>query len=173
MLKSTQATLSIYIFTFAFILSCSSSSNNYYVDKGLSFKIPDGFKIKEAIPYKNGVTYISICPKEKNVPGVYLVIWTNDSLNLDSELDRYVNELNNGYVRNDLAAPAFTEKTTTHFASYSARYTFLDPNVSPIGGHHYWAFHIRNKTVIFSLTYDNGHFSDFTESFNIIEKSIK
>jgi len=122
--------------------------------------------------YKNGVTYLSVESTRESDNKIFIFTWVNDSVNLDDEILRYVNELKREYEYNKLEEPVFRDITTTDFGKYTSRQTSLISSKDSLEGCQFWAIYSKNKTVIISFTYENIRSNEIVGDLEQIKRTF-
>jgi hypothetical protein len=129
------------------LLSFAAPGGGRFDKGGVSFTIPDGWKITEEENIEGKGYYLS-CEKEgENSSGLVTVTWVNDSMDLESTAESYGEEIKKNYILKQ-ADPSFKPLLLTSFNGMAA--TKIDYAVTlmnvPHEGHIY-SFYGNGKTI--------------------------
>lgn len=158
---------------FSLTISSCDFGRRHYRNDGISFQLPEGFRIVEDSFFESGTHYVSIEPKRKKEHGVILLTWEQDSVDLYKYLDIYLNSVLKEYKSEEMESPIFSEIDSSSFAGHDAIFTFSDTNTEPIGGHRYWTFHCYYTTVMITVVFQEIQYKEIESSLKTIENSFK
>ena len=163
----------VFISIVVLLLASCVFGNRYYEEDGISFQIPEGFRVTESTKLDNGNFFLSIEPKRKNEDGIILFAWEQDSVDLYSNLKHYLKYLEDGYNEEDMAIPIFDRIDTVTFAGREALVAINETGIGSSGGNRYWTFNCYYTTVLVSVAYDEIKYEEIEKSLQVVEKSFK
>jgi len=131
---------------FLFLITLPATAQSF--DKqGVSFTVPDGWKITEEEDL-NGKGYYLSCEKEgKNASGIVTIRWINDTVSTSNMVDQYINGLRQNFAEKNAKRMLFgtpEPAKVSNFNGVSADFSFSLMDIQHRG--QIGSFHASGKT---------------------------